>query len=40
LAASGLLSGIDRCGMIAGKTVWSTHQCLRGEVSQWCAIQI
>jgi len=32
VAPSGELRGKDRCGVFAGKTVWSTSERLRGEV--------
>ena len=32
MAPSAELRGKGRCGVFAGKTVWSTPECLRGEV--------
>ena len=32
MASSGELRGKGRCGVLAGKTVWSTPERLRGEV--------
>ena len=32
VAPSGELRGKGRCGVLAGKTVWSTPERLRGEV--------